>query len=458
MTRKNVVLITVDALRADHTGYLTDDIKLISSIDAVAEDGVSCSRAYANGIPTYFSFRSIFGGRRDIVSDRPIGLPENWTTLADVFDELGYATAGFNAANPWLTPKYNYDSGFQTFVDFLERGSDDDQISPLVTTMRSVQHWLPNDGRLQQKLGFAARMYCSVTENYPTESGEAVTNRALEWMHGRDDNEPFFLWIHYMDPHYPWTPSSENVSSLEIANTWNEVTSAYDDPGVQVDSKTLNRVQKLYEWEVNSVDESIGRVVETIDDEETIVCVTADHGTELDDHGGFSHGPDSLYEEIVHIPLVISGPGVPKQDVSYPVQHIDIPRTLVDLAVDTPPSSLQLEWAGCNFLEDHRDKAMAEVVYDYEPAVSEVDDTESLLTIIDWPWKLHWNRELNTTELYNLKTDPDEMEDRSSSDTGTVNRLKDACRNELAVVESEHRTAAEIVRIRDHLEGIRQEL
>lgn len=450
---ENILLITVDSLRADAVGHLGEPQDDTPNIDAIAADGISCERAYANGIPTYFAFRSILGGRRDVLDESPIGLPPEWNTIADVFSAHGYDTAAFNAANPWLTTAFHYDSGFDTFVDFIDNESGTGAVTRLVEWMQDIQHRLPDNGLLRDRLGLAARTFCSITNNFPIESADEVTSRAVEWLSNHSGERPFFLWIHYMDPHFPWTPQADDVSSWNIANTWHKVAHIYNSSEQQPDSATIQDVRRLYSSEVSNVDSAIGELVDYIAQlnvtDNTIICFTADHGTELGDHGGFSHGPNSLYEEVVHVPFALSGPNVPQLTISEPVQHVDIPPTLVDVSnLETTIPDTEYGWAGTSLLQPGRDTALIQVIYEYNPAVDTTAHTGTLNAIVAYPWKLHWNEHLDSVELYNLADDPGETDDLSDSRPDIVDRLKRKIRSEQGDVDQDYRTAEELVNVR----------
>lgn len=455
-TNNNVLLITVDSLRSDAIGHLGKAEDPTPNIDSIAADGISCEQAYANGIPTYFAFRSILGARRDLLEEAPVGLPSEWNTIADVFSAHGYATAAFNAANPWLTNAFNYDSGFDTFVDFMDDESTDGAGNLLLEWMQRLQHRIPENGILRDRLGLAARTFCSFTNNFPIEPAEVVTSHALNWLADQSGEKPFFLWIHYMDPHYPWTPDSDDVTRLDIAQTWHKVAHLYNSSDQQPDSATVDDVKRLYSSEVSNVDSAIGIVLDKLSKlnlrDETVICFTADHGTELGDHGGFSHGPNSLYEEVVHVPLALSGPEIPNKSIKEPVQHVDIPATLVDVTnIETPINEIKYGWAGNSILQSPREYALLQVIYEYNPAVDTTAHTGTLNAIIDYPWKLHWNEHLDSVELYNLAADPNETNDQSKSHADRVAELKRTIRNEQETIHREYRTAMEIVSVRKRI-------
>lgn len=451
--RYNTVLITIDSLHPDFVGHLGGTSAQTPTIDALAADGMSAEHGYANGIPTFFAFPAILGGRRHIPEDKPIGIAEYWETIADIYSQNGYQTAAFNAANPWLTSDFRYNSGFDHYVDFLGEGSDGGIGGKAVELMKSVQHRIPVDGLVRDKLGLAARLFCCYTNNYPIEPAQKVTDAAIDWLGSRTNDEPFFLWLHYMDPHYPWTPRSSSVPKRTIGRTWHDVAYLYNNSEREPDESTIADVKALYKDEVSNVDASIQELIDALDEqgesEDTVMCVTADHGTELGDHGGFSHGPDSLYEEVVRVPIVLSGPEIPNETIEDPVQHVDIPPTLLDVSnVDPKRKSTSLGWAGTSMGHVERNRGFIQVVYDFDPTSEETPHADLLTALIDYPWKLHWNQETDECELYDLDSDPDERKDVSGAYPDIVEKYQRAIRDEQEDISVEQRTATEISAVR----------
>ena len=152
MTPPNVLYVTIDSIRADHVGHLGYDRPTTPRIDAIAERGTACTRAIASGIPTYYSFKTLLGGDPALGHSREIGLPDGTTTLAELFRDRGYRTAGFNAANPWLTRAYGYDRGFETFRDFLtdrtETGDESALARALTKGARRLQPYVESSDLL----------------------------------------------------------------------------------------------------------------------------------------------------------------------------------------------------------------------------------------------------------------------------------------------------------------------
>src|SRR5438270_823346 len=118
---RSLILITIDCLRADHVGFLGYGWPTTPFLDSLAAESFVFSNAIAAGTPTYYSFPAIMASRPPLALGREvIGVAPGETTLASTLQEAGYATAAFVAGNPYLSPRFGYDSGFDTFRDFLD--------------------------------------------------------------------------------------------------------------------------------------------------------------------------------------------------------------------------------------------------------------------------------------------------------------------------------------------------
>src|SRR5437016_12472515 len=118
---RSLILITIDCLRADHVGFLGYGRPTTPFLDSLAAESFVFSNAIAAGAPTYYSFPAIMTSRPPLALGREvIGVAPGETTLASTRQEAGYATAPFVAGNPYLSPRFGYDSGFDTFRHFLD--------------------------------------------------------------------------------------------------------------------------------------------------------------------------------------------------------------------------------------------------------------------------------------------------------------------------------------------------
>src|SRR6266566_9814580 len=120
-SRQSVVLVTVDCLRADHVGFMGYERPTTPFLDSLAGESFVFPAAIVAGAPTYYSFPAILASRYPLALGRDVlGLCPDEPTLASVLKQAGYATASFGAANPYLSSRFGYEKGFDTFCDFLE--------------------------------------------------------------------------------------------------------------------------------------------------------------------------------------------------------------------------------------------------------------------------------------------------------------------------------------------------
>ena len=122
---RSLLLITVDCFRADHAGFLGYARPTTPFLDSLAKESLVFSNAIVAGAPTYFSFPAVMASRYPLGLGRDVvGLAPGEPTIASALNEAGYATAAFLAANPYLSPRFGYDAGFDVFKDFLDAEAD----------------------------------------------------------------------------------------------------------------------------------------------------------------------------------------------------------------------------------------------------------------------------------------------------------------------------------------------
>lgn len=317
-TRPNVLMIVVDTLRPDHLtpyGYGRATSPQVQSL--LADRGVVVDGAYAQApwtLPSAFSyFTSRYPGEFLGEQSSAFGIPAGVQTMAEWMAEQGYRTAGF-VANPTLHETNGFGRGFSTFS------------TPPAVVESMYLH------------------------------GESVNRRALPWLRAHQ-REPFFLYVHYLDPHDPYD-NPETVGGLSpfypeyrggISGLWvhGVYSGAIPLPNPAEDVRHLTA---LYDSEIHYVDARIGELLSAIPAEvlaNTLVIFTADHGEELYDHGGWKHG-QSLYEEQIRVPLLVRWDGrlAPGTRLAGPVRLLDILPTIAAAAGGSP----QPEWQGVNLL------------------------------------------------------------------------------------------------------------
>jgi arylsulfatase A-like enzyme len=366
--RKSVLLITVDCLRANHCGFMGYQHPTTPFLDSIAGESFVFPTAIVAGVPTYYSLPAILASRYPLALGREVlGLVPGEKNLASALKEQGYATASFGAANPYLSARFGYDFGFDTFRDFLDGDlapltvsarhlSSRDWAGNLNRALESVSHKIPGMGAAYDELYF---QYCQRWATPSAKSFDAlrrfpaadmIVDQARTWLASMGDN-PFFLWLHFMDPHSPYYPTEKG---LEIFGE-NRITAARarylnaywsrPDIGRERLRHLRDDIVALYDSGVRWVDTQISRLVDVLRRfklwENCVFALTADHGEEFLEHGGRYHAP-ALAEELIHVPLVLRVPGAAKKAVcSKPFSLLHLAPTLLAAAELLIPAEFQ---------------------------------------------------------------------------------------------------------------------
>ncbi len=279
----NVVLVTIDTLRADHLGCYGYSNISTPAIDALAATGTLFEHAVAQTPLTPPSHASIFTGQNPNVHHvRNTGgftLAPSAVTLPKLLRQQGWDTAAFVGASV-LKKIFGFNQGFAVYDDQMPK---------------------------PEKSGL-------VRED-PERRAGAVVDRAVAWLNGQSGT-PYLLWVHFFDPHLPYEPPEPFKTRYS---------------------------SHLYDGEIAYVDRELGRLLDAVDKKDasrrTLIAVMADHGESLSEHGEFTHGV-FLYDSTLHIPLVLAGPGVPAgARIATQARTIDVMPTILELlGVKAPPS------------------------------------------------------------------------------------------------------------------------
>jgi arylsulfatase A-like enzyme len=318
----NVLLLLIDTLRADHLGAYGYARGTSPTFDRFARESVVFERTVAQAAWTKPSVASLltsaFVHEHGVVSSRDaLGTP--LPTLAEVLSARGYHTAAFSA-NPWITPEFHFDRGFQRFESGRAMSVQLTNLYRLVMRvergLRRVGVWLP----LNDWVFFAA----AEPSLSNARRDELLTNTAIEWLDGRPA-EPFFAYVHLIGPHDPYDPPAryadvfrdreeEGVPRLKRPPA--RVQSIFE-TAAPLDELRLASLVAQYDGAILYTDELLHRLLAALDRLElsgrTLVIVTADHGEEFYEHGNWRHG-NQLYDEVVHVPLAMRLPGVLKPE------------------------------------------------------------------------------------------------------------------------------------------------
>ncbi|GGL68484.1 sulfatase [Halocalculus aciditolerans] len=435
-TPSNVVLVTVDSLRADAVGAYDAD-RHTPVIDGLAERGTVFENAFANGNWTPFSFPSILASRPVFADTGSIGVTES-PTLARELSDAGIATGGFNAANGFLTRHWGYDDGFDTFDSFVTRvGSG--LYSRFLATHPTVEAWLQLAGTPARRLG--ARLRGDTDERPFLDASRMfdVEHAATEFV--ENATEPFFLWVHYMDTHTPYVPAPRYIREVSDGRFGtHRMLHAHTRTGLglSVNDRTLAELRTLYQAAARQVDASVGRLLDTLAEtgvrDDTAVVVAGDHGEEFQEHGHLAHYP-KLYDELINVPLIVDVPGADARRVDQHVGLDAVPPTVADLLDVRAPDA----WRGNSLVPtvvagDTPSEAPVVSVavrgddVTLQPIPRSLDDGDLLVSVRDHDWTYIRNTANGDEALYHRPSDPDQQADRAANPTPEEARRIDSFR------------------------------
>ena len=315
--RPNVLLITVDTLRADAVAAYGNPRLSTPNMDSLAGEGAKFTLAVSAMPQTNPTHATIFTGsfpsRHAIFHHMASLLSESVKPLAEILQEVGYTTAGHFS---WISfdPQYSgLERGFATW----ERHTVDRPFPP----------------------GKTPDFY----EEYLDSKADVTSDGVLSWLEG-GASEPFFLWIHYNDAHWPYEPPAPFGSMFTQCQTCMD--GSMDSikriaEGYAPSPEEAAHLRGLYDGEVAFVDQQLGRVLGWLREKEvldrTVVVLTADHGEGFGEKGLYSH-QEVLYTTATRVPLIIRYPEmVPASVVKAPASSVDILPTLMDiLGMDAP--------------------------------------------------------------------------------------------------------------------------
>ncbi len=357
-SKLNFVLISIDTTRADSIGIYGNQQIQTPNVDSIGRAGIIFKNAVAHVPLTLPSHASLLTGllpaKHGIRDNHGYRLNSNTATLPSLLQARNYKTAAF-VSSIVLDHRFGLSNGFDLYDDFIQYGAQDSNN--------------PQNERL----------------------AEATASQAINWL-SSNQQSPFFLFVHFYDPHARYNPPEPFHS----------------------------RYSNQYFGEIAYVDQQIGRIIESLKPvrDKTVILITADHGEGLGDHDELGHGL-FLYDSTIHIPLVLTGPGIPsKMEISQQVQLIDVVPTILELAKVEKPKTLD----GRSFLLTFSGKSWGET-----PAILETQyplgiGWSPLYSARTSQWKVI---DAPEPELYDLKSDPKETTNRNGENNPTARSISE---------------------------------
>lgn len=388
----DIVVISVDTLRSDHLtcyGYRRNLTPNMCNSHNKYKQPTIFKNTYAQASWSLQSFTSMMTGKwpfnHGVTSSRR-SIPRSVVLLQENLTQAGYKTGGY-VDGGMLRPYSGFDDGFENYSD-----------------VRPTTNQIGNNRKL--------------------------FNHGLSFLNSTDSKS--FLFLNSMEVHAPYRPKNltlfekfapENLNStIDVRNETLEDQNDYRNENLT--EKELEHIIAGYDTSIRETDKEVGRFMDKLDERgklnDTIVIITSDHGESFQEHVQWvSHG-ENLYEEFIKVPLIIYHPDIEGKTVESRVRLIDIAPTIADFSIINS-SRFSSDGKSLKPLMEEGDGEDRKV---YSSTYGAQGDRWNKTTIIKDNWKLLWNRDLGTLELYNLEEDPGERNDLSSNKPDKVEELR----------------------------------
>ena len=414
------VLLTIDALRADHLGQYGYERDTMPELDRLVDVGTRYEAGFANGTNTGVSLPSLLTSRyfgAESASEGP--------NVATAISETGASTAGFHS-NTLFSNRVSEVAGFDHYEDYgsnegnsgdVEAGIGEQVYQRLVDTLRPVveRFGVRDHAETIQEFVFPTSL---VHDPSVYVDAETLTDDVLAWVREHAD-EDFFLWVHYMDPHRPYGIDVEEPAFGEPAAE-SEIRNLMSKAGIhpeKVTDEERDRIVDLYDSDIRYTSEHVARLFDLFEElgiwEETGIVFTADHGEEFAEHGSYSHR-NRPYDELLHVPLVVKRPASEKGS-----QIVQSQRELLDVA----PSLCS--WHGAEVPEEFRGVRLSDSEESEVVATGSFVEQDHVVAGRWDGWK-YVSVGDDETSLFDLNVDPEETYDVSGEYADVIKEFEAA--------------------------------
>jgi len=414
----NYVLLTFDTLRADALGAYGGKFST-PVFNSFAAKNIVFEKSYSSAPWTIPSMVSLFSSQSP--SKLSVGnsldyyrISPEAETFSEALDKKRYKSAAF-IGNYLLRKSSGISQGFDSVVTLNHH-------TPVMNRFSFI---LPLLGTM------AAYTFPEEKYKYLMDSSQILKEGALRFIKENKGNN-FFLWVHFVDPHDPYNPPGEFRGDIKGEKPWPLFAPMDESLGfpqlfqirdgkIYLKNNEKKYIRQLYDGEVLYMDKIFEDILNALRDEgiydKTVICVTSDHGEEFWEHNDYYHG-QSLYDELVRVPLIFSIPGVgsPKKIQSL-VSAIDVMPTFFDIAGIEKPALYEGEslMPYIEGEEESKDKRVfCEGTYYFEKRKA----------IIENNYKLIMGMESGKVELYDLEQNPEETEDVSFVKPEMMEKMK----------------------------------
>lgn len=388
-SQPNILFVLVDALRRDHVGFYGYDRPTSPYLDTLAEEGIIFDHALSHCSQTVPSTAAMLTTSMFPALGKPEFLKSRSGQFAYLFSPDGsfpehFNRHGYDTFAIFTNPHHHQNSGFQDL--FAKKIS-------LVHDQATLK---------EKKLD-------------PNAHGEEVVGEFERLLAADGLEEPWLAYVHTMDVHNPYEPQKFYDDLPITANGVDRYRNAIPIGDEIPSDNDLEFMKQNYDALIRYTDECIQQIHQAAiqhSDRPVILVFTSDHGDEFMDHGGLGHGR-TLERELIWIPMLIHGAGLPPQRVPHLMRHVDLGPTLAELA-GIPPIDFGDGSSVAGELEQPPEVWPVEAsAASYGPLISRTDDL----------WHLIRNQRTEDMTLYDLAADPTGMRNVSEQHTSVIDSL-----------------------------------
>ncbi len=399
----NVILITFDSVRADHLSLYGYPLNTSPNLDKFTEQAVVFTNAISTAswsLPSYSSLVTGKYSKNHGANLRTQYLDEDELLLAEILKENGYVTVGFSGGI-YTKLKYGVAQGLMTHndrLDFFEHIHTFEKLN-IRSTVNTVFPW--TDEFLFKSDG--------------EKSAEELNKEIFKWL-DKNNDQTFFMYIDYNDPHTPYNLGSEfQYKFTDLTLDYSEVEEVLAKKRyANVPDFLIDYLIAIYDTEIFYLDFHIKKFFKELEElnlmDKTLIVILADHGQEFYEHGHFEHA-DTLYEEVIHVPLIIHYPKeLNAKRIEKRISTVDILPTILDvLQIEVPE---QIDGESLTPLIENK------IGYSREYTLSELygragkEEFLQQIALSNQYWKLievEPDIETLPSSLFNLMTDPQEQ-------------------------------------------------
>lgn len=314
----NAAVVLWDAVRFDHVGCYGYFRNTTPNLDALAEQGVLFENAIAHSSRTKESVPSLFTSllpSSHNVKHITDALPKNLLILPQAFKAAGYRTAAISF-NPYISPPYGYKKGFNHFLTHSEEFIKINKT--VLGHLLELSRRLPLVGEWTFSLLKFTRTNLLSESSLASTDAATITDKAIQWLE-KNPRQAFFLFLHYEGGHAPYEAPEEYARLFGNEYDEDRITQHPESAGIflpfqegePVPADDREKMVAQYDAKIRYHDDELGRLVGYLREsgllEKTLLVIVSDHGEDFYDHHGWGHG-HSLYEELIHVPLVLYAP------------------------------------------------------------------------------------------------------------------------------------------------------